>query len=58
MRSCERRYGKGRSNAALTVLKIAVVAAMPSASVISTTAVKPGDPRRLRTASRRSCDAD
>src|SRR5437016_6108390 len=36
------RYGRGRSSTALTTLKIAVFAPMPSASVSTATAVKPG----------------
>src|SRR5487761_803821 len=37
-------------------LKIAVLAPMPSASVSTATAVKPGDLRNMRTPYRRSCD--
>jgi hypothetical protein len=36
------RYGKRRNNTLSTTLKIAVLAPMPSASVITTMAVKPG----------------
>src|SRR2546425_1147383 len=36
------RYGRGCNNTALTTLKIAVFAPMPSASVSTATAVKPG----------------
>ena len=35
-------YGNGRRSTALTMLKIAVFAPMPSASVSTATAVKPG----------------
>jgi hypothetical protein len=35
-------YGNGRSNTALTTLKIAVFAPMPSASVMTAIKVKPG----------------
>jgi hypothetical protein len=42
-------YGSGRSRTALTTLKIAVLALMPSASVSTATAAKPGFLRRMRT---------
>src|SRR5436309_3939 len=48
-------YGSGRSITASTTLKIAVVAPMPSASVRTTTVVKPGFLRTERAAYRRSC---
>jgi hypothetical protein len=38
----ESRYGSGRSKRPLTTLKTAVFAPMPSASVSTATAVKPG----------------
>jgi hypothetical protein len=40
--------GSGRSRTALTTLKMAVVAPMPSASVTAATAVKPGERRSRR----------
>src|SRR6266513_5015913 len=48
------RYGSGRSNTALTTLKMAVFAPMPSASVSTATAVKPGFFRSWRKANLRS----
>jgi hypothetical protein len=48
------RYGSGRSNTALTTLKIAVLAPMPNASVSTATAVKPGFFSNWRKAKRRS----
>src|SRR5262245_12264943 len=53
-RSCGFGYGSGRSSAALTVLKMAVVAPTPSARVAMAARAKAGDLRRLRTAKRRS----
>ena len=47
--------GNGCSTTALTTLKMAVVAPMPSASVSRATAVKPGCCRSSRRAYRRSC---
>ena len=44
------RNGSGRSSTALTMLNIAVQAPMPSASVSSATAAKPGDLASWRTA--------
>src|SRR5205823_8931872 len=46
--------GSGRSNTALTTLKIAVFAPMPSASVSTATAVKPGFFSNWRRANLRS----
>ena len=43
-------YGSGRSMTASTTLKTAVLAPMPSASVATATAVKPGDFRSSRSA--------
>ena len=43
-------YGSGRSNTPSSTVKIAVVAPMPSASVITTTALNPGVFRSVRTA--------
>src|SRR5438034_11846465 len=48
------RYGSGRSNTALTTLKMAVFATMPSASVSTATAVKPGFFSNWRKANLRS----
>src|SRR5439155_7684992 len=48
------RYGSGRSKTALTTLKIAVFAPMPSASVSTATAVKPGFFSNWRKANLRS----
>lgn len=42
-------YGSGRSMTAFTTLKIAVLAPMPSASVMSAVIAKPGLFRRVRT---------
>src|SRR6185295_923981 len=50
----ESRNGSGASNIARTTLKIAVLAPMPSASVMMATAVKPGDRRSPRHAKRTS----
>jgi hypothetical protein len=49
------RYGSGRSSTALTTEKIAVFAPMPSASVSTATAVKPGFLRIVRTPNLTSC---
>jgi hypothetical protein len=46
--------GAGRSSTALMTLKIAVFAPMPSASVSTATAVKPGFLSNCRQANRRS----
>jgi len=43
-------YGSGRRSVALTVLKIAVVAPMPIASVATAASVNAGAPRSLRAA--------
>ena len=43
-------YSSGRNNTACTTLKIAVVAPMPSDSVMMATAAKPGFLARLRNA--------
>src|SRR5215469_8096882 len=48
-------YGSGRSKTAFTTLKMAVFAPMPSASVRTVTAVKPGFFPSMRAAYRRSC---
>src|SRR5438270_11185794 len=47
-------YGSGRSKTALTMLKIAVFAPIPSASVRTATKVNPGDLRSWRRANLRS----
>src|SRR5437867_10283818 len=47
-------YGSGRSRTALTMLKVAVFAPMPSASVRTATNVNPGDLRSWRRANFRS----
>src|SRR5436305_1674760 len=47
-------YGSGRSRTALTMLKMAVLAPIPSASVRTATNVNPGDLRSWRRASVRS----
>src|SRR5258705_7213097 len=47
-------YGSGRTNTALITLKMAVLAPMQSASVITAMMVKPGDFRSWRRAKRRS----
>src|SRR4029077_3631875 len=47
-------YGRGRSRTALTILKIAVLAPIPSASVRTATKVNPGDLRSWRRANFRS----
>src|SRR5438477_6001362 len=47
-------YGSGRSKTALTMLKIAVFAPIPSASVSTATRVNPGDLRSWRKANFRS----
>src|SRR5437773_963832 len=47
-------YGSGRSRTALTMLKMAVLAPMPSASVRTATKVNPGDLRSWRRANFRS----
>src|SRR5205807_9694090 len=47
-------YGKGRNSTASTMLKIAVFAPMPNASVSTATAVKPGFFSNWRKAKRRS----
>jgi hypothetical protein len=49
-RRCASAYGSGRSNTALTTLKIAVHAPMPSAMVTVATSAKPAFFRRLRAA--------
>jgi hypothetical protein len=46
--------GNGRNNTALTTEKIAVLAPMPSASVITATAVNPGCLSKLRAPKRMS----
>src|SRR5581483_3476058 len=51
------RYGSGESSIARTTLKIALVAPMPSASVTTAAAAKPGDRRRPRSAYRASRSA-
>src|SRR5438270_13541266 len=51
---CASGYGSGRSKTALTMLKIAVFAPMPSASVRTATRVNPGDLRSWRRANLRS----
>jgi hypothetical protein len=51
----ESAKGNGRSKKALTTLKIAVLAPMPSASVNMATMLKPGLRRNNRTPYRRSC---
>ena len=48
-------YGNGRNSTPSSTLKIAVVAPMPRPSVSTTTAVKPGLFRNVRTAYRTSC---
>jgi hypothetical protein len=48
-------YGSGRSKTALTMLKIAVFAPMPSASVKIAITLKPGCFRSMRKAYRISC---
>jgi len=50
--------GSGRSKTALTTLKIAVLAPMPSASVRMATAVKPEFLRSVRTPKRKSAHND
>src|SRR5213083_2404323 len=50
----ESLYGSGRSTTAFTMLKMAVFAPMPRASVRAATAVKPGFFRSMRKAKRRS----
>jgi hypothetical protein len=47
-------YGSGRMTTALTTVKIALLAPMPSASVAIATAAKPGDRHRPRHAKRQS----
>src|SRR5947199_3401843 len=47
-------YGSGRSRTAFTMLKIAVFAPIPSASVRTATRVNPGDLRTWRRANFRS----
>src|SRR5207302_3242084 len=47
-------YGSGRSRTALTMLKMAVLAPIPSASVRTATKVNPGDLRSWRRANVRS----
>ena len=47
-------YGSGRSTTALTTVKIALLAPMPSASVAIAIAAKPGC-LKLRSANRTSC---
>ena len=49
------RYGNGRRSSASTALKMAVLAPMPTASVSTATAVKPGARRNERSAKRASC---
>jgi hypothetical protein len=46
--------GSGLSSTPLTMLKMAVLAPMPTASTITTIALKPGDLMRVRSAWRRS----
>ncbi len=49
------RYGSGSRRTPCTTLKMALVAPMPSASVSTATAVKPGARRRVRSAYATSC---
>ena len=48
-------YGSGRRITAFTMLKIAVLAPMPKASVNTATVVNPGFFRSMRAANRKSC---
>ncbi len=50
----ESLYGSGRKITAFTILKMAVFAPMPSASVSAATAVKPGFFRSIREANLKS----
>src|SRR2546421_7089562 len=52
---CGSRYGRGASSTLLMTLKIAVLAPMPSARVITAMAVNAGCRRSERRAKRRSC---
>src|SRR2546429_380429 len=52
---CGSRYGRGASSTLLMTLKIAVLAPMPSARVITATAVNTGCRRSERRAKRTSC---
>jgi hypothetical protein len=49
--------GSGRNSVALTTLKIAVFAPIPSASIITASAVKPGFFHNIRAPYRRSCSS-
>src|ERR1051325_878871 len=51
---CGSLYGKGRNNAAFTTLKMAVVTPIPSPSVNTTIAAKPGFRANCRNANRMS----
>src|SRR5215510_11797668 len=59
VKSCSRRpgsaYGRGPSRTALTMLNIAVLAPMPSASAMTATAVSAGAFKSVRTPNRKSC---